>query len=107
MAENVQATFTIGPWKCGSSEIDENGFHFIPIVAASNEQLCAMVYKDGCGVDADEAEANAKLISVAPEMLESLKELYEAFIHRADLNKTHWPPSLRKASELIKKATGA
>jgi hypothetical protein len=64
---------TPGPWLLKKEENDDRGYWYRPIEAG--DSLRVMVYTDGCTVDADEAEANAKLISAAPEMLEALIQI--------------------------------
>jgi hypothetical protein len=57
--------------------------------------------------DADELEANARLIAAAPELLEALRDLMPEFESRlGDFESPEWHDCWNKAVAAIAKATG-
>lgn len=52
-----------------------------------------------------EAEANAKLVAAAPELLEALKDLTDYCIHSGHLDMIVEKPQIQKSLSAIKKAT--
>ena len=70
--------FTPGPWRAPNYG-NLNG----AVVAKDGEMVCD---PSGAGRYEDEAEANARLISAAPEMCELLEFIYNYFVINGFLN---------------------
>lgn len=71
---------TSGPWKF--THLKKTGFYHITKELNDNDALmCDLMIHDGKEL---EAEANARLISAAPELLEALEYLLQSY--RADFN---------------------
>lgn len=97
---------TPGPWN--PAEIQTvNVLPFVPVVATT---LIAKVYSTAFG-DHEQAIANARLMSCAPELLEALKELDECYCQAGQEltreDRHHHRLTLMKARAAIAKATGA
>ena len=58
---------TKGPWKCAKGR----SAHPVSMVWSDSGAICGPYY--GTNVTEEEAQANARLIAAAPEMLEALK----------------------------------
>lgn len=90
---------TPGPWS--SKDIDNKVS--IPLKAIYCERIgFSVVFVNGHGEE--EAFANARLIAVAPELLEALQDCL-AFLER-DMPVASSGPERRKARAVIAKATG-
>ena len=73
--------------------VDRKSETFTEITVCTEQMdICTVLCID---IDYEEAEANAKLIAAAPELLEVLKNI----IKISDRNQIHW----NKAKEIIKK----
>jgi hypothetical protein len=74
--------YTKGPWKVKHSE-SKNAFNVIGTVLGGNYKIARCPYpvyefegaEDRNAKEKSEAEANAKLIAAAPDMLETLQEV--------------------------------
>jgi hypothetical protein len=90
---------TKGKWEVGSSKRS----------VVNNEKVIArMCFNDGLGIfENDEPEYNAKLISKAPEMLDTLKNLVSDFDNLLSEYDIEWQQAgyLEHARQLIKQAT--
>lgn len=110
----MTAQYTPGPWKLdGGLELvgysnSEFGQHMLycaeirkPNFAGS---ICTIQSADHCddAITKDAAEANARLIAAAPDLLESLKEL----LSEVDDGIATSPLTRIKAHDAITKATG-
>ncbi len=88
--------YTKGPWKCG----EDAG------IWAGKLKICTLSYfqdkNNPLHVCVFKTEANARLIASAPELLEALKELYEAVDSCVELT----PEILNIAKQAIAKAEG-
>lgn len=89
----VTAQFTPGPW---IENADETVERLNAVIGLDGQVVCDNVYGDG----KEEAAANMRLITAAPELLEALKELLE---WTYDTSKT--APRV-KAQKSIAKAEG-
>jgi len=90
---------TKGPWSCGDIRKDAEYINvwmgIVHIAAVCN------TYKD------DEAEANARLIAAAPELLEALKGMFHGTgALPIDDPDSHGSPKIKFALAVIAKATG-
>lgn len=87
---------TKGDWK--ASEIMNFSDTLVAFISNGYKDIAQL---RGCSTGEElEAEANAKLIACAPELLETLKNLVQAF-YEDDVKMSY----LEKAEDLIKKAT--
>lgn len=95
---------TPGPWT-----VERHPHSGHPLVAGANSLVVTDCLNDAIPVD--EAEANARLISLAPEMLEALEKLLEACEHEANRTGGDFGPIIGPAAEvaesLIARACGA
>lgn len=72
---------TPGPWHMDPEEIT-SGFRIVPKIG--DRGLAVAIQRDaapaipGSGIDRATAEANARLIAAAPELLEALEEMVKA-----------------------------
>ena len=118
MAQPVECVYEIGIY--AGSETADQDFSAPGVASVSAFGLHREVGADGetqyCGVTAPgEAElatarANARLIAAAPELLEALREVYDALgtsypLHSCDMDRRGF--ILSKARAVIAKATGA
>lgn len=87
---------TEGAWKSSLNPLSKNKEYLIETI--SNKQLIARVQSEE--VTDEQVEANAKLIAVAPDLLEALTSLYNAIDSCVDLT----PEVLQKAQKAINKA---
>lgn len=85
---------TPGPW-CVGDVIDENGRKIIP--EDVNETGFAVAY----GFYTKERDANANLISAAPEAIEFIADLLDTMSRPGIINNTYW---INKGEEILKKA---
>ena len=89
--------YTPAPW-----EIRHNAFGIHGIVSTVNE--CVVLER--ISVKSDQDEANARLISASPELLEALKTLLS--LHDAQVFvKRPWEETFEEVRQLIAKAEGA
>lgn len=104
-------TFTPGPWHAGepfeSFPGAELRFHISQAEGAPYTQhysdVANLLAETIPGEKLDIQRANANLIAAAPELFESLSELYEALDSAVDLT----PDLLHKARNAIAKARGS
>ena len=103
---------TQGPWEIRATRIDDNAFisdiqapnQDNPSQSGSNPTVATTWYRPDDG----EAEANARLIAAAPDLLEALNELVNWF----GMDRSDWDgwegvnEVLDSASNAIAKATG-
>ena len=79
MGESVRSKHTPGPW-----EVRVTRFFNVPdsgqylVVGTDAESICRMTASEGPEMQ-EQAMPDARLIAAAPEMLEALKEVSEAF----------------------------
>lgn len=88
---------TPGPWRIANT-------NFRPKVFAADDRLiadCANIHRR----TQDEMEANARLITAAPDMFVALEGLIQSF-HASVVAKPDDFPALRAAVEAINKAKG-
>ena len=81
MSTTTTQQFTPGPW--GSREALQNGKRFPVIIDADGKRIARLGGNSGSGPFAN-AEANARLIAAAPEMLAELKRDEEALRFEGD-----------------------
>jgi hypothetical protein len=73
-------THTPGPWELGSKEHgDEYALCIVQNSSWRGQQFIARAEPFGAHEGMDEAEANARLIAAAPELLEALKAFFAAW----------------------------
>lgn len=96
----MKAEHTPGKWKVEGSD-NPDGSNLI-VLDEDGRVIADMC--DSCGVeDCEEAEANARLIAAAPDLLEALRDLHDACAHWEDQD----DPVLVRARAAIAKAGGA
>jgi hypothetical protein len=88
---------TQGPWRVGIEPSGAQGA--LRVFAGKQASICGVFLMQR------EADANARLIAAAPELLEALRDCL-AFLER-DMPIASSGPERRKAAEAIAKATGA
>lgn len=79
------ARHTVGPWDAGKAYKGSNNSYFAAVFSPSkNGRHHTPRAAEALGVDKKEAEANARLIAAAPDLLAALKALYAecAMIHK-------------------------
>lgn len=99
---------TKGPWEVKHSE-SKNAFNVVGTVLGGNYKIARCPYPvyDFAGAvdrnqrERDEAEANAKLIATAPDMLKALQSAYEYLSQNCYQDKEHW----KEVEFAISKAT--
>jgi hypothetical protein len=95
------STYTPGPW-----QIDDGDSEAIGIFDSTGEAICYLSENPhgGSGLR-EEDEANAKLISCAPEMADILRELVDTSGGRYQYSPTTWTYSelIAKAEAVLKK----
>jgi len=96
---------TPGPWEAGKAyKQDENQYYSVIFSPAKTETFHTPRAAEALGVTQKEAEANARLISAAPDLLKELERMvmyYEPGESRAEaLYK------IKHAQEAIERATG-
>ena len=74
--ERDMSKHTPGPWTCQKSPAPHDGQHDFAIHAAKAKVLAEAFGRD-CHGNIINAEANAKLIAAAPELLEALEHLVD------------------------------
>ena len=89
---------TPGPW-----EINERHGGVIYIEGVGN--TVAICHDDGFDIDHAEAEANARLIAAAPQMLEAL-EAADALIHRLLMGADYAQKEVEEIRAAIRAAKG-
>ena len=95
---------TPGPWVLGDSDLYCSSLSVHCGTRQGHTTICRMVSLE-YGVGIGEVEANARLISAAPELLEALQSAHMALIGYTHQNEiTH--NALEKARAAICKATG-
>lgn len=92
-------SFTPGPWKAWPIQMDCS----LPYTPVSAKTLLARVYSEAFG-DHEESEANARLISAAPDLLEALQRIVDTCGVRIDDPRIVHFDAARAA---IAKATGS
>ena len=102
----METKHTPGPWTAHPIELN-HGLPYTPVAAST---LIAKAYSTAFG-DHEQSDANARLIAAAPELLEALKGLDEAYCRAgADLTRDERHEDrlrLIAARAAIAKATGA
>lgn len=91
------AQHTPGPWSHGELSGD--------ILDPRGRSICEILDANGephGGVPIKQAEANARLIAAAPELLNALKEMLRSMVGRHDES----VPAVERARAAIAKATG-
>lgn len=97
---------TLGPWRLDNSHIDESHYGFWQVISGDGWYVADIAGNVGIAhIPTVEAEANAKLIAAAPELLEALEGLSDILHNHYgdDMDET---PLIDKAFEAIKKAKG-
>lgn len=89
-------TYTKGPWKWQAEDECLVGPDQIVMFQDEEGRKTFAQYPDGT------TQANANLIAAAPELLEALKELYNAIDSCVDLT----PEVMQKCSKALNKAKG-
>jgi hypothetical protein len=96
---------TPGPW---GLELNERGGFYITVDPMVDMQLPATIAsRGGWGHRAEESHANARLIASAPELLEALQKMADAFL---DTSGSHGPQeqeAMEFARAAIARATGS
>ena len=90
-------TYTKGPWTLTLTDDEYKGKHTITD-ADGEELMCDMNYYPWC----PDSTSDWHLIAAAPELLEALKELYNAIDSCVDLT----PEVMQKCSKALNKAKG-
>jgi hypothetical protein len=83
-ATHTKATHTPGPWEFTPDEIEtKRGSHFVYRIESSRgSDFLGTFDPNEDGGDYSEAEANARLIAAAPDLLEAVKTMVEVFRYR-------------------------
>jgi len=107
----MNAQHTPGPWRVESINYDGDGGILVRCNRNNSRNHCiANVWGAKNARDPDaEGQANARLISAAPELLEALEELRSAVIdldQDEECSVTHCENLIRKARAAIAKAKG-
>ena len=95
----MENKFTKGNWGFGENYTSNNGTH---VVYSTNSSYPTQNTYIATTLSAFNSEADAKLMAAAPELLESLIALVNGCLSDSESDKV---VSLRKAKEVIKKAT--
>jgi hypothetical protein len=105
MTTTSKATHTAGPWKIGRTSKTHNAPVRYWETSVFNRIIG--VTATGSGGTQEEAEANARLIAAAPEMLEALEDV-ESKIVDYEAGRINWRPDdfLMRVREAITKARG-
>lgn len=69
----MEAKHTPGPWT--TDDIDQSDFY--RYVIGENKIVCRVRLKGFMGNKLEHAEANARLIAAAPDLLDSLSEIFD------------------------------
>lgn len=72
----MKPQYTPGPWEINTVEADDDG-DLCLMVWGDTQAVCALIVDDDEGWDRETAEANARLIAAAPELLEACKAAKE------------------------------
>ena len=105
----MSAQYTPGPWAVTTV----GSCHGIHPAASDNERddICRVVphnyHPDGWQAAKGEAEANARLIAAAPELLAALQDMVGAYQRHFDVMPVAWQTYDDIARAAIAKATGA
>ena len=93
---------TKGKWKITNNNLSEDG----GFVMIGTDKHIWIAETKGChvGTNNKEAEANAKLIACAPDMLEMLKIMGDALLELMN-HQDGWEDDYENLKQLIKKAT--
>lgn len=81
----TQATHTAGPWKTNGSQVTANGDWKAPVCVVVSKQDVRPT-ADAAAKTLEQAHANARLISAAPEMLQILRAMVEFSDSRTPLH---------------------
>lgn len=84
---SVKSGHTPGPWSGGYSEwsVDNNGENTCASILADNREDPVCIVVEGAAYGRDrQLDANARLISAAPDLLAALKALFESYKQLAD-----------------------
>lgn len=110
MADNP-TTHTPGPWATDRHFAERSGGRtYLPVVRLGNDPVpIAVVHRDVDGFGRKEGEANANLISAAPEMFKALADLVQTFHARPDILRLcgfHENAQIKAACDALNKANG-
>lgn len=103
----MDSKHTKGPWLIAIDDVVEKTCEVFVRVPGNEYQTICEVRLTGDALMSDEAEANAKLISAAPELLEALKELHSECVNAALRAGTKWPLSAPSQLKLDEKCRAA
>lgn len=93
-----KVSHTPGPWKLSQSPVRISKLGGLPFKSIKNtSSIGGKIIANAFGTTREEAQANAKLIAAAPELLEALRHL----IDTSDMV----PSARKKALDAIEKAT--
>jgi hypothetical protein len=98
---------TPGPWNLGSSNVPVSLLSVHASIAGSKHSTIARLsLPKKVGIGYDEAEANARLIAAAPELLEALKACLHCFDEMTGRKPAFVEDSIAMGNEAVAKATG-
>ena len=100
----MENKFTQGEWEVASVDYVENTKQLHVLVKGKGGLVCTLFHLSGASSVKEEAEANAKLIAAAPDMLEALNDLVEHIVSVLPFGKQDIKKILA-AKQAIKKAT--